>query len=541
MSTLHFYKKLSVGQWVFMPVFVVFLMVFLCCCAHNNTNKTLDAAHRFLWIDLDSCGRILRSIDVASLDSVQAKRYRLYQTHQSFRSHVPIDNYDELLSLADAFVRAKDYLHAGEAYHIVGSSYSNQENGTLATQYLKEAEYYLNLPRKKDENLLGITYYKLGKVAEQEKLYHIAKDYFQEALVHLRQTDNELFTCCAYRGVACSLPNDQTDLSLIWLDSARIYAQRLENPSFLMEIECIIVEVKQQAGESQDKPIGEYKILCDSMQHLPMSADLVKYYLSVGELDSAKHYLDILHKDTVHRRWSTEQYLYLSALYQTSLGHQDSALLILQALQQWQAEDIMQTTQVQTYAISQQYDWEKQEERLKADEKEKAILRWSIALVLGLAAVGCVTTYLLYKRRSTLHRQERDKRMAEFARLANNNMEKKMALQQALVDELKEMRQQNIDKHLRSRNNTRQLSEICEKFDVIHDHFLQRQKEAHPSITPKDQCLMVCMLLGFSIEDCCILLNMTKSTVYNRRKRIRQHLELPADMSLEDWIAQQKG
>ena len=44
------------------------------------------------------------------------------------------------------------------------------------------------------------------------------------------------------------------------------------------------------------------------------------------------------------------------------------------------------------------------------------------------------------------------------------------------------------------------------------------------------------MVLKLSIQDICILLDISNRTLYNHRNRIKQHLGLAENEDLDEWI-----
>lgn len=76
--------------------------------------------------------------------------------------------------------------------------------------------------------------------------------------------------------------------------------------------------------------------------------------------------------------------------------------------------------------------------------------------------------------------------------------------------------------------------------NLISKTVLTKIKNNNPDLTQTDLMVIVLMFLNLSIEDCCLLLNMTKESMWVRRKRIKQHLGLSADTNLDEWILEQQ-
>ena len=80
-------------------------------------------------------------------------------------------------------------------------------------------------------------------------------------------------------------------------------------------------------------------------------------------------------------------------------------------------------------------------------------------------------------------------------------------------------------------NYIKEANSIC-------DNKITFLKEKYKQLTPSDLIVIVLIILGLEIADTCVLLNMSKETMYVRRKRIKKHLGLESEIDLEMWIKQ---
>jgi len=55
-------------------------------------------------------------------------------------------------------------------------------------------------------------------------------------------------------------------------------------------------------------------------------------------------------------------------------------------------------------------------------------------------------------------------------------------------------------------------------------------------LTNSDLQIFIILSIQISIPDTCLLLNMNKNTLYNRRKTIKLRLGLDADTDLDKWV-----
>lgn len=70
----------------------------------------------------------------------------------------------------------------------------------------------------------------------------------------------------------------------------------------------------------------------------------------------------------------------------------------------------------------------------------------------------------------------------------------------------------------------------------IFDNKIDYLSKTYKELTETDLIVIVLIALGLDISDSCVLLNMSKETMYKRRKRIKARLNIEVD--LEEWINQ---
>ena len=91
-------------------------------------------------------------------------------------------------------------------------TYSNSSSQyESSTAYLKQAEEVLlsiqpsvvsNQQRAQRNQLLGLTWFRLGNTSESEMLYDIAQNYYRKAIPMLDPDSNAVYLACAYRDIA---------------------------------------------------------------------------------------------------------------------------------------------------------------------------------------------------------------------------------------------------------------------------------------------------------------------------------------------------
>ncbi|MDA3891710.1 MAG: LuxR C-terminal-related transcriptional regulator [Salinivirgaceae bacterium] len=73
-------------------------------------------------------------------------------------------------------------------------------------------------------------------------------------------------------------------------------------------------------------------------------------------------------------------------------------------------------------------------------------------------------------------------------------------------------------------------------FDKVHENFLQRLKEKHSELTPKDLRLAAYLRMNLSSKEIAPLLNISVRSVEISRYRLRKKMDLPHDQNLTEYI-----
>ncbi|MCE5330554.1 MAG: hypothetical protein LLF95_00255, partial [Bacteroidales bacterium] len=72
----------------------------------------------------------------------------------------------------------------------------------------------------------------------------------------------------------------------------------------------------------------------------------------------------------------------------------------------------------------------------------------------------------------------------------------------------------------------------------LYENKIKNLQQNYTELTPTDLIVIVLIVLNVNISDACSLMNMTKNTMYVRRKTIKKRLGIGNEVELEDWISQ---
>ena len=79
-------------------------------------------------------------------------------------------------------------------------------------------------------------------------------------------------------------------------------------------------------------------------------------------------------------------------------------------------------------------------------------------------------------------------------------------------------------------------SDFVKEVDNLFDNRISALKKEYNNLTDTDSIVIALICLKIKINDACLLLEMNKNTLYNRRKTIKLRLYLDADTDLDLWI-----
>lgn len=530
------------GHFSFFLFWAFFCGVLFVSCRPQSDSR-LSLAEALKWRNPDSCilvtEEILRS-HPGKHDSLIAC---LYREHARQRINYYIQDTELVESLCESLEsECGDYRHAGEGRYMLGSDACFQGDTYTATYQLKQAEELLLMEEQKDSLLLGITYYRLGHAASDERLWQFARKYYQESIHWLRHTDNYLFLSYAYREVAYTLLDDNQEALLKMMDTALFYAKELTNPAYTVDLEYNYAKFR---GESEEALWPRKKYLCDSLMLYGYATEIADYYLNNNAYDSALHYIQLLARDTATSDWFREQYHFQYANYLTGIGDKDSAISVLSRLHRWQTQQIEDNAYTRTYAIAQSYNvlWEQEKSLRLQVEKERLYLLILVLLLSFVLVVGFIL-FLHYKKLRIYQKNLAEKEMAQrnLQQLIEWRLQQAKALKKSLLThQLEDLPQWGKEICKTIYLSDTEIDTIVGECNAAYSGLLDSIREQCPDLTKTDAIVIALICSGLSIEDCCILLDVSKETLWKRRKRLRLRLNLPADMSLEDWIAQQKG
>ena len=515
------------------------------CSGHMEvTNPQLQEAESLLWEAPLRSDTLLNTLAHANLSRYENKRLELLKAHLDLKLRQQLQSEESMQALASWFASHQDAASAAEAYYIIGAYANWTGDNTTAMRQLKEAE------RLQPTGIIaGMTYYKMGRINEEEQLYEEAESYYSRAAEYITPTNLPLYQACVWRELG-RMRSDSSKNACF--EKALGYARQTNDPILCLEIQYAAAASSASADEKKES-IRISRYLCDSMHMKRYAYDIVKYYLRSGHPDSARCYLDILAQDTTAKEWSNTQYTLWESQYLHALGRDRSAYLELLDLYNRTTARTEQQIRTQTYAIAQRYDNEAERAKNLQLELEKQHLYFSLAAIIALVLIAIIAAIIIWQKRHTrallekaqtrqkmaLMREELELRRETLKRVIEQRVSMNKSLQEAILHQQKDAElPQWADEFIQLSTFTSpsQWNEFVEEFNACYEHVLSHLQEQYPGLKTVDIKVISLIILGIDNADICLLLGLAKNTVWNRRNRIKQAIGLDGDTNLDWWL-----
>ena len=227
---------------------------------------------------------------------------------------------------------AQNRLQEAEELYLQGTSSNSSSQYESSTAYLKQAEEILvTLPvSPQRDQLLGLTWFRLGNTSESEMLYDIAQSYYRKALPMLNPDSDATYLACAYRDIArtIAITGGEQDSVLWYFAQAEQYARTANSPLLLLDIDAYRYQLCYP--DSVKHRLSVCKQLAQDYNVPTRYSEIVELLLAQHATDSAAYYLSRLQPtDSAYTYWFEQSYAYLNSKILRQRGKADTAYGVL--------------------------------------------------------------------------------------------------------------------------------------------------------------------------------------------------------------------
>ena len=222
----------------------------------------------------------LEEIEQDSLTETERHIYIITRAHARLKLVRVLED-EEALNEAAAYCEEKELgRYAGEAYYIEGAYRNLTGRDAEAMQQLKQAERAFD-GEDVPAILIGMTYYKMGRISETEQLYAVAERYYEQAVPYLDSAALPLYAACGWRELGRTTPD-----SVVRREAFEKALQLSESLDTLTRLDIRYAALSKLDPQSPEL-IAISRYLCDSAGQSRYAYDLARHYLTEGCQESA--------------------------------------------------------------------------------------------------------------------------------------------------------------------------------------------------------------------------------------------------------------
>ncbi len=533
----------------------IFCMLLSACGTHYTDHAVILKAESLLTEHPDSALKLLNTIDKPEhLSKSDFAAWCLHYTQARYKLYMDIKS-DSLIQVAvDYYAKTDLKKYSGTSYYMLGCVSELLHKNEKALLAYKNA--LLALENTGEYNISGLATINMGYIYKQDKNYYEASLCFKKSLELFKLSGNKKYQISSYFEISNMLLQLEQpfDTVMYYSDKALKLAEEVNDT-------VLYYYITSQQGEllyKKNKREAINKILV-GFNHCPdlrsRNASYLAYlYTELKKPDSATFYIRIANEEKGISETEVLKNLAEAAVYEKRKDFEQAYYSFQQAyLRQDSIFYIKQKSQL--YQIDKQFD-------LSEKEKENAELKIAnrnVIIGIGFLIILILIIVLVFQRINIRNKRKLTELEIKQQKTAFELREKE--LENSKKQELLLLKfQQRIDITVRF-NKLQQgsfepkkqavfMEELTNELILTKDEWqdyideanslfnnrITDLKEKHKDLTPSDLIVIVIIGMGIDISDGCLLLNLSKETMYKRRKRIKKRLEIEED--LEEWIMQ---
>jgi type II secretory pathway pseudopilin PulG len=512
-------------------------------------------AEKLLETNPDSSYLLLSSISQPEkLSKVDYAAWCLQYTYAQFKLQKEVKS-DTLLKIAVRYFEKTNLpKYSGTSYYLLGYFYSLQNKNKEALVYFKKAEKLLK--GTTENNLNGLVEFHIGSICSLDELYNHSLTYFNKSVIFFHRASNKKYEAYAYREISdmyfqLHRPFD----SIMYYSNIALKLAAQSNDS--INYYCIMVRQGELLYDIDYHRSKEYILRGYSYfpQNKPYNAAYLAFvYSKLNKSDSAKYYLNVSLTDTANTPYKIIG-LYAAALIAKNGNDYKKAYHFLERSYLFRDSTYQQNIRSQLYRIDKQYDSAQKEKEITTLKiASQTHMIWITILVIAVLSVllGLLLITNIYKKKDTRNKFEKQQIQFEAETAKMRNLQKQDILRVKLLENISNTLEFNNLKRTYQKPEKQtefyaqlakqaMLSEgvwqhYIDQTNYIFDNRIEELKIKYTDLSKTDLIVIVLICLKVSILDSFMLLDMSKNTMYKRRKTIKKRLDLGAEVDLDKWI-----
>lgn len=535
--------------------FILFVIFLISCQGRYTRNDVILKAEKLLDATPDSSYKLLSSIsNPQSLSDADYAAWCLQYTHASYKLQKKI-LFDSIIQISVNYYRnSKLKKQSGTAFYLLGCISELSNKDSVAMEAYKEAENVLAL--SDESNLKGLVQFNLGYICMKEEAYNNSLKYFRKSVKYFNQSKNKKYLAYAYRKI--SNIYNQLDYPF---DSVMHYTELALKASKEAGDSINYYSILSRQGEllyNRDyKPAKE--LILKGYHYFPSKqsyyASYLSYiYLKLNQPDSAKYYIKIALLDKFD---SSSQLIALHAAalisegsndYKKAYSYLEKGYILRDSIYALNISDKLQR-------IDKQYDLtRKEEENATLRIANQTKIMWIALLAVGFLIILVLFLFIRNRLKQKQADYELEKQRLKFSNETTKiqNLQKMELLLVKTKNKIENTLAFNkLNRNLMTHGKKEQFIEeitkqstlsekdwpdFIKEVDHLFENRISKLQVEFIELTESDCIVIALICLKINIPNSCILLDMHKNTIYNRRKIIKARLDLDSDSNLDKWI-----
>ncbi len=534
---------------------IFFILLFFSCQPHNTRNEDILKAEMLLNTSPDSSFNLLSSI--AHPDKLSEADYAawcLQYTHASYKLQKKFTS-DSIIQISvNYYKNSKLKKQSGTAWYLLGCVLELLQKDTVAMEAYKEAEN--TLAPTNESKLKGLVQFSLGYICMKDEMYSNSLNYFRKSLEFFNQSGDKKYKAYAYRDISIMYYqlNFPLDSILYYSDKALKLSKETGDSTNYYTILANQGELLYHKDYARSK-----ELLLKGFNYFPelryyYGSYLAYIYSKLNKNDSANYYLKISMTGTNNSPYKIIG-LHAAALIAKNRSDYKNAYYNLEKSYILRDSIFQQNMTSQLHIIDKQYDLTLKEEEnavLKIDKRNQVIwiAFFAIAFLIILVLFLLIRNKSIQKQsddemekqrlkfsKDTTEIQNRQKRELLLAK-TQNKVENTLAFNKLNINLMTQGKKEQFLEEITKQSTLSQKdwSDFIREVDNLFESRISKLKQEYTNLTDTDCIVIALVCLKINIPDSCLLLDMSKNTLYNRRKTIKLRLNLDADTDLDKWI-----
>ena len=534
---------------------VLLIILFYSCQSHQTQNETILRAEKLLETKPDSAYFLLSSIQhPEKLPRADYSVWCLFTSYTEFELQKEIKSESLLKNTLCYFDKYMQTKYSSIANFLLGYVKWTKGENNDALVYFKRAE---ELAKNTNNNKIkGLIAYYISEAYSHDELYNHSLNYIRKSLMYFRLAHDIKHQAYSYREIASHYYqlDYPLDSAIHYYDIA-LKLSKQSNDTF--NYHCILL---RQGIILRDK---NHKLsknnLVRGIKYFPLqrqyySAYLAYAYSKLNMNDPANYYLKISLNDTINSPLRIIG-LHVAAIIALNKNNYKNAYLYLEKSYQRRDSTYQDNMRSQLYRIDKQFNlMQKEKENIKLIYDNRRQLIWITLLVILILFGTIVFLFVSNRIKRKNAKLELEKQYLQFdsETIKNQNSQKRELLRVKLKENLSNTIEFN--KLKRSFEDSEKQTEFytqlakqsmlstevwqyyIDQVNYIYDNRIEEIKSSCADLSKTDLIVIALICLKVPIRESLILLNMSKNTMYVRRKTIKKRLYLAPEVDLETWI-----